>query len=224
MQKEVNKVTIGDERLNYYDSLVKTKPLTITTTDKAVFDNELLTAAWAEAFDRLAMDFIYKPVFRTNGKTFRPDFYLRDLDVFVVVKPGADSRQINYDENITEMAYAAERDLIVAYADGRFAIADYRDKEADDGENNDGRRLALSSSDTWLCVCHACDEWYFCSAHGSWECRNCGFYDGDATMQTVLYGTESIFDYTANLENRKVWKHKNTGRKFELLRNKVFGG
>lgn len=223
MKNEVNKVTIGGERLNYYDSLVKTKPITITTTDKAVFDKELLTAAWAEAFDRLAMDLIYKPVFRANGKTFRPDFYLRDLDVFVVVKHGADSRQINYDENITEMAYAAERDVIVAYEDGRFAIADYRDKE-NDGEDKNGPRLALSSSDTWLCVCHACDEWYFCSAHGSWECRNCGFYDGDATMQTVLYGTESIFDYTANLENRKVWKHKNTGRKFELLRKKVFGG
>ena len=35
MQKEVNKVTIGDEKLNYYDKLVKTKPLTITVTDKA---------------------------------------------------------------------------------------------------------------------------------------------------------------------------------------------
>lgn len=223
MQQEVNKVTIGGEKLNYYDKLVKTKPLTIMTTDKAVFDKELLTAAWAEAFDRLAMNIIYKPVFRANGKTYRPDFYLRDLDVFVVIKPEADSGHINYDGNITEMAHAAERDVIIGYADGRFAIADYRDKE-EDGENKDGRRLALSSSDTWLCVCHACDEWYFCSAHGLWECRNCGFYDGDATMQTVLYGTESIFDYTANLENRKVWKHKNTGRKFELLRKKVFGG
>jgi len=222
MKKEVNKVTIGGERLNYYDSLVKTKSITITTTDKAVLDKELLTAAWAEAFDRLAMNFTYKPVFRANGKTFRPDFYLRDLDVFVVVKPGADSRQINYDKNITEMAYAAERDVIVAYEDGRFGIADYGDKE--DGENKDGRGLALSSSDTWLCVCHACDEWYFCSAHGSWECRNCGFYDGDATMQVALYGTESILDFTANLENHKVWKHKNAGRKVELLRNKVFGG
>ncbi|NCA93357.1 hypothetical protein EOM82_09060 [bacterium] len=94
MQKTVNKVTIGGEKLNYYDKLVKTKPLTITTTDKAVFDKELLTAAWAEAFDRLGMNFTYKPVFRAKDKIFRPDFYLKDLDVFVVIKTEVDNGRV----------------------------------------------------------------------------------------------------------------------------------
>ena len=224
MQETVNKVTVGGERLNYYDRLIKTKPLTVTTTNKAAFDKELLTAAWAEVFDRLAMDFIYKPTFKANGKTFRPDFYLRDLDVFVVIKPEADNEQINYDDSITEMAYAAERDVIIGYADGRFAIADYCDREELNGDGKNERGLALDTGDTWLSVCYAYDEWYFCSAHGYWTCRNCGYYDGDSTMKVVLYGTESIFDFTDNLENRKVWKHKNAGRKIETLRSKIFGG
>ena len=86
MKNGTKQIRVGGERLDKNNNVIKSKPLDLTVMDKARFERELAVAAWAEALDRLAIDFVYKPTVKVGGKTYRPDFYLKSSDAFVVIK------------------------------------------------------------------------------------------------------------------------------------------
>ncbi|WP_097082093.1 hypothetical protein [Rhodobacter sp. JA431] len=55
-------------------------------------------ARWAVFFDRLGVSFEYEPrqIQLSDGRVYTPDFYIKDFDVFVEVKP--DNREIILEE------------------------------------------------------------------------------------------------------------------------------
>jgi hypothetical protein len=221
MKGETKQIRVGGERLDKNNNVIRSKPLDLTITDNAQFERELAMAAWAEALDRLAIDFVYKPTVKVGGKVYRPDFYLKSSDTFVVIKNiKFAGEQGHYDDEITEFALAAERDVVVGYTDGKFRLADYRDRisRADDGESVSDTGLYLDE-DAWLCACYYCEQFFFCTNVSSWACRNCRHYDGDATAAFVLHGDDSIFDLPANLQSRR---RKNTSQT-KSIRELVYG-
>ena len=146
-------------------------------------------ARWAVFFDAAGIDYMYEPEgFKfDDGTMYLPDFYLPDQKTFFECK-GLMSKQDEH--KIEQLAKAIsepgkERELIIGFADMTFETAYW--------ENMDGNPFGDEShieycNESWLCRCYKCGKLFFMPSWFGWECRCCGYYDGDAGFEVLCEG------------------------------------
>lgn len=218
------KIKIGGQKLNHDNRVISKKKITLRVDRNNDRLNKVLTvAAWAKVFDRLAIEFIYKPIVVFDGQAYTPDFYLKNLDIFVIVSDfkAKDVPEIFCNIAANKLAHATERDVVMCYVDGRFRLADYSDykERFERGEVEKGADILLEE-EAYLCACSFCEEWYFCTNISTWTSRNCGHYDGDNTWCYVHFGSEDLFAVTENL---KSYKSANYNPNAITIRELIYG-
>lgn len=138
-----------------------------------------LEARWAVFFDVLGVRYEYEPEgFQlSDGTLYLPDFYLPQSKAFFEVK-GVMSEADEH--KVTQLMKDSNHEVIVAYDGLRFTACD------DFGIND--KEEWFSATDSMLCKCRKCGQYFFMGMSGSWQCRVCGHYDGDAGFYQVLDG------------------------------------
>ncbi len=94
-----------------------------------------LEARWAVFFDTASIKYEYEPEGFTNeGKSYLPDFYLPEYDIYVEVKPNADKFSEDFDK-----IYACMKDNATPISKGLLLLGQIpyydMDKLNEDGEN-----------------------------------------------------------------------------------------
>lgn len=154
-----------------------TKRITaIPTSYKGIIFRSKLEASWARFFDNITMRWTYEVEGYefADGTRYLPDFWLPDCKTFFEVKGVFDEKSWN---KIRQLSNAASpKEILVAI-----------------GESDVPFSLGLISgstiyrfSDTDIAVCSKCLKPYILCLGEEWTCRNCGYYDGDATFRTLI--------------------------------------
>ena len=142
-------------------------------------------ARWAVFMDLAGIPYMYEPEgFKLpDGTLYLPDFYLKDQDTFLECKGVMDKKDRH---KIYEFAKAFtkenEKEIIIGYPDMKFEIVWCE-------ENNTGHPKLVSCKENWICRCRECGKIFFLQQYYGWQCRCCGYYDGDSGFD-VLYNPE----------------------------------
>lgn len=150
-----------------------------------------LEAATAKFFTEHDIEFIYEPnVFEfQDGTKYLPDFYLPEQKIWVKCKGIMTDKD---DHKITILANESkEGEVVVITSDGHFSIV----------RSEYGEYGWCEEDNTFFARCRNCGKWYFSDSNGSWECRHCGFYDGDQTYDFRCEGSEGLPDFQFD-----IWK------------------
>ena len=194
MKKEIN---INSKTFLSDGKSFEPKMLTLSSTTDEKFKKEIAMHIWAKIFEKLGIEYLHNPsVCLPNERKGIPevDFYLIKAKTFVLVKGYSFEDYVDNYEKACEIAKETQCNVIVAYPDGRFRLADFYDhKERAEREENIVDDVPLSS-EAMLCQCRKCNTFFATTNYGWWGCRNCGFYDGDNTAAIRYFGDEGILN------------------------------
>lgn len=162
-----------------------------------------LEQSWAMFFVEYGIPFIHEPRYYCE---WLPDFELPDCRALVEVKPTleiARGEMPRYFKGM-KVAYCSEKRDIVLFI-GKPKIDDY-------GASNNicgfadrtyvGKKYGLyevkdwdkdfwCAAETQFVQCKRCGAYFFIGL-GSWECRKCGYYDGDQGFDTIFSREEKV--------------------------------
>lgn len=137
----------------------------------------LTEARWAIFFDELGIKYMYEPegYEMSDGTKYLPDFYLPESETFFEAKGIMTDIDMHKIEQLQE-------DLKIAIAIG-YSDMTFQSSSDDWGGEEYGIYYFLESkSGSYLGKCPKCNRYFFFGNTGSYRCRCCGFYDGDATL------------------------------------------
>lgn len=148
-------------------------------------------ARWAVFFDAAGINYMYEPegLRFDDGTMYLPDFYLPDQKTFFECK-GVMSKQDEH--KIEQLAKSITnsnkcRELIIGFADMTFKTAWWVDESMNVSLFHDGSYMDYCD-ESWLCRCHKCGKLFFMPSWFGWECRCCGYYDGDSGFDILCEG------------------------------------
>ena len=141
-------------------------------------------ARWAVFFDTLGVKYTSEPegyVFK-DGTHYLPDFYLPNANMFFEVKGLELSKEDK--SKIDKLIIYSGKNVAIGYSDMSFQATSIC------GEDENGNKTCfLDGKDgSWLIQCHSCEEYQFIGMTGSWECRGCGYYNGDSGFDQYCSG------------------------------------
>ena len=166
----------------------------IPTTYQGINLKSRFEADIAFLIDNLKYKWQYEPksFLLDDGTHYLPDFYLPDLRLFIECR-GYESEkgeaQINgfgklittADKSILKRPLTLEYDHNI-YPDylaiGPQSVVFYESVY---------RYGVGKSEDAIMAQCDKCDKWFFVGASGSYQCRNCGRWDGDHHMKDARW-------------------------------------
>lgn len=145
-------------------------------------------ARWAVFFDALSIEYYYEPEAMSlpGAQRYLPDFYLPASDTFFEVK----GIMNELDRRKISAVLKSGRQIAVGYPDMSFQSCECW---------GDGNYSLDDKSESWLIQCEKCGELHFIGTQGSWECRCCGFYDGDRGFEVCCSGDWTINKACRNL-------------------------
>lgn len=144
-----------------------------------------LEAKTANALDNIGIEWEYEPQFYqlSNGLWYKPDFWLPAVGIFVECKAEP------YQDAVAK-AHCLASDTVRA-----VLIMGYEWAKA---FKPWGDEIAVVDQDCgfFLAKCRECGCWYLTSGAESYECPNCGYYDGDRTFSDEIHfdGVTDLFN------------------------------
>lgn len=171
-----------------------------------------LEARWAVFFDAAGIKYEYEPegFELEDGTRYLPDFYLPEMGKFFECKGVMSDK----DENKLRLFLKAlskhygpsenrDRDeMVIGFPDMKFQTAWWSANVEYDGYGNpikyDYENGHVEYCDeSWLCRCRKCKKLFFMNSLMGWECRCCGFYDGDSgfSIEVDAYADEDYKNY-----------------------------
>ena len=152
-----------------------------------------LEARTAVFLDASKIPYSYEPegfVFE-DGTAYLPDFFLPDQGTFLECKGVMGEK----DENkILQLAKATGKEIVIMDPDLTPFTAIYVE-DMHDYFPWKGKKPGLYTEEAALGKCYKCGRKFFFGVNGSWSCRCCGFYDGDATSEWLYWPGGYIKDY-----------------------------
>lgn len=146
----------------------------------------MLESKTAQALDNLGIAYQYEPdgYKLSNGMWYRPDFWLPYAREFIECKgvmSTEDSAKVCGLVQDTGVPV-----VVISYENIMLVVRWY-----------DGEIVTYSGEDIMLGWCMACGMGYFYAEPGSYQCTNCGYYDGDHTMNgaTQITSGTQLFNF-----------------------------
>ena len=151
-----------------------------------------LEARCAVFLDAAKIPYSYEPEGFTfdDGTNYLPDFYLPEQDTFLECKGVMGTKD---EHKIMQLAKSTGKRIIIINPDLTIREATYAENMHDFfpwEEEKEG----LYTEEAALGECYKCGKKFFFGVNGSWECRCCGYYAGDATAYWLYY-PEGHIDY-----------------------------
>ena len=140
-----------------------------------------LEAGWAEFFDRHRIEWAYEPEgFAFEGVCYLPDFYLPEIKTIVEVKGVLDAADNKKLSSIAPVAAKNGVMIILAQAPAGecFSLVEPSPQRQDE-------QFGYDKANIELVRCAKCRSWYFLDTEMAWACLACGYYDGDASFDTI---------------------------------------
>lgn len=140
-----------------------------------------LEARWAVFFDAMGIPYVYEPegFVLSDGTMYLPDFYLPDSDTYAEIKGVMSDKDQN---KIEQFMKDSKKDFLIGYENIHFQACDIFGSD----DNSD---FALSEEEnSVMCQCYSCKKIFFTGLLGSYECKCCGYYNGDSTFNSILHG------------------------------------
>lgn len=147
-----------------------------------------LEARWAVFLDAVGIKYLYEPEgFEfEDGTRYLPDFYLPDSHQFLEVK----GVQTERDWHKVDCLIDEGQDVVVGFSDMSFRAWNW-----DWGPLEGPKVLRYSNEDeSYLVRCAKCGKYYFMAELGTYECRACGHYDGNATFELEVLSGDRRYD------------------------------
>lgn len=149
-----------------------------------------LEARTAVLMDSVCIPYIYEPegfAFE-DGTTYLPDFYLPNQDAFLECKG------IMSEKDWTKIGHLAKetgKNIVIVYPDLSFTLSEWTDdlNTIYPWEPHEG---GLYESESWICRCKNCHKTYFGDESAAWDCKCCGYYDGDSGFDVLCHGHNSL--------------------------------
>lgn len=161
------------------------------------FQTDSIADKLITAFDRLGIEHIFRPRIEIDGEGYNTQFYLPDSKLIVDILPErlTDAEMRDACDWLIELAAATNRDVIAFDKTGKFCmvdLADHNERMKNEDPHYSGKLHV--STDARIGFCGECHEWFAYTDCGSWACKSCGFYDGNATFSQVIRGDENFFE------------------------------
>lgn len=145
-----------------------------------------LEARTAVLMDGLKIPYVYEPegfVF-DDGTTYLPDFYLPNQGSFLECKGVMDEKDLH---KIEMLAKESGKYVAIMYPDLHFTLGEWTFDQWE-------KKFKFVENDSWICKCNKCGKVYFGDANGLWDCKCCGYYDGEGGFEVLCYE----FEYELN--------------------------
>lgn len=168
------------------------KAITVSSTTDEKFKKEQAMQMWAKIFDNLKIEYLHSPSICVDRKEYTADFYLKTADTFVFVKGYAFDEEDYSNNEPNILAKEIERNVIVAYTDGKFRVVDFYDHQERLERDEVMPEEVYLSSEAMFCKCRKCNNYFVTTNYGWWGCRTCGFYDGNNTAKDCYLGDEGF--------------------------------
>ena len=202
-----NNIIVSDPKFGNDGKQFEPQRLSVGSDTTEKFKRENAMQMWAKTLDSLGLDYLHVPsvtmsVKKTMGnmstyenRSLKADFYIKNANVFAFVRGYSFDEEWSQNYDATDLAKAAECNVMVLYTDGKFRLVDYydcRDRALEKG--NDLADISPAISDEAMFGdCRKCGGFYSCTSNGWWGCRHCGHYDGDNTAASTYYGSGGFF-------------------------------
>lgn len=167
----------------------------IPTSYKNIQFRSKLEASWARFFDSINMEWFYEVEGYTfaDGTYYLPDFWLPSCKTFFEVKGPLGDKDMSKMKQLAEAV--APKGIMVAI--GSVAIPDslglvfpvpfeWADSWDIERGFKEGQQLISDRDYVDIAICHKCKKPYIIWKSQGWTCRNCGYYDGDNTWDTLI--------------------------------------
>ena len=145
-----------------------------------------LEARTAVLLDEMKIPYVYEPegfAFE-DGTAYLPDFYLPDQDAFLECKGVMGEKDWH---KIELLAKETGKYVVVMYPDLKFTLGEWVDN-LNDYFPWEEKRGGLMENESWICECHKCKKRYFGDQCAAWDCKCCGYYDGDSGFDALCEG------------------------------------
>lgn len=158
----------------------------IPTVYNGVSFRSKLEAHWARFFDSIGINWTYEiEGYKFSGDiAYLPDFWLPDCKTFFEVKGPLSEKDLTKMRKLAEAV--APRGIMVAV--GSVVIPDSLGLVypipffcGDEWCVEDGKGIICDRDYVDIAVCNKCKTPYIVYLWQGWDCRNCGFYDGNNT-------------------------------------------
>lgn len=147
-----------------------------------------LEARWAVFFEALRLDWEYEPEgFETRAGWYLPDFYIRDMDTWVEIKP---TRALSEDENDRMLWFVADGRQKLLIADGVPTAKNYS-------------ILVPSTSCAPSCKNYADRNWF---DHACLDCHEAGVEIENCAMNTVCWVAKYLWPNLHDTKPRLFWE------------------
>ena len=143
-------------------------------------------ARWAVFFDACGIEYQYEPegFVLSDGTMYLPDFYLPESKTFVEIKGVMSDTDMH---KIEQLQKDLKCNVVIGYSDMTFQAS---------SQWEEGFEIS-PKGDSYFVKCRDCGKYYFIGEYGSYRCICCGYYDGNATFEHILYGDFWNYKYNS---------------------------
>lgn len=116
---------------------------------------------------------------------YLPDFYIEDIDLFIEVR-GYDTEDGNrkIEKFANQIVNGKSVDNVLGPEDNETFRPDYLVVKLEETTfYEDMRRWGVKESTPYLTSCSNCGDVFFYGRQGSFQCRNCGYHEGDHHLE-----------------------------------------
>ena len=134
-----NNIIVSDQKYGSDGNPFEPQRLSVGSDTTEKFKRENAMQKWAKIFDSLGQDYLHSPsatmtVKKTMGnmstyenRSLKADFYLKNANIFAFVRGYSFEEEWSQSYDATDLAKAAECNVMVLYTDGKFRLVDYYD-------------------------------------------------------------------------------------------------
>lgn len=136
-----------------------------------------LESKTAQALDNLNIKYVYEPdgYKLSNGMWYKPDFFLPDAQQYIECK-GVMSKEDS--AKILGLVHDTGKSVVAISYDHTMLFTHFWNEQ-------DAEIVTYSDDEVCIAMCAECGKLWFMSNSDTYECLNCGAYDGDHHLREV---------------------------------------
>ena len=164
--------------------MMRNKIKAIPTKYKGIKFRSKMESLFAKWCDKNKQKWLYEPEgFVLKGECYLPDFYLPDSKMIIEIKPLFFIKETHKFDMIFNSEEFSNFGLVVIEMTPNLSVIKYSEPALDESKEDSsmGRHWDSREECHSIGFCYDCGAFNICG-HGVWDCKACGYYDGDCTV------------------------------------------